>query len=235
MFYGGLLVLMALILSKLLGDILPRPLARTVGFNSESYTLVLLLAAWIQFVRPRLAGTKWEWPVTLAAAAACIVIALLLYQSDLPSQWKTLNEAFFAGALIAYLQLRRPLPPWVPIVISGGVLAAIVIFSEATIITDVAEALGVVILLPLAVDVFDRRILNPDASNSPALQYGWWGFLVLAPVVFSVLNRMLDDGGWLDKVARYGVRPQEAFVAVLLLGLYFAVLRSQRVRENAKT
>lgn len=233
-FYGGLLVVLAAIVFKVLGNVLPHPLARPIGFNSESYTLLLLLAPWIQFVRPRLAGSKWEWPVTLAAAAACVVIGLLLYKSHLPSQWKTLNEAFFAGGLIAYLQLRRPLPPWVPIVISGGVLAMIVLASDNAIITGVAEALGVLILLPLAVDVFDRRILNPKAPRSPALQYGWWGFLVLAPVVFSVLNRTLDDGGALDQVARYGVRPQEAFVAVLLLGLYFAVLHSRQVRENAK-
>lgn len=232
-FYGGLLVVLAAILLRILGDVLPGPLARPVGFNSEGYTLLLLLAPWIQFVRPRLAGRTWEWPVTLAAAAACVVIGLLLYWSDLPSQWKTLNEAFLAAVLIAYLQLRRPLPRWIPIVLSGGVLAAIVSASGTAIITDLAEALGVLILLPLAVDIFDRRILDVQAPRSPALRYGWWGFLVLAPVAFSVGNRALDDGGALDTVARYGVRPQEAFVAVLLLGLYFALLRSSRVREPA--
>jgi len=233
-FYAGLLILMAAILFKLLDDVLPNTLARHIGFDSESYTLVLLLAPWIQFVRPRLAGSSWEWPVTLAASAACIVIGVLLYQSDLPSQWKTLNETFLAaGVLIAYLQLHRPLPPGIPLVIAGGVLAAIIVASDAALITDLAEALGVIILLPLAVDVFDRRILNPNAAPAPASRYGWWVFLVLAPVVFSVLNRALDDGSALDTIARYGVRPQEAFVAVLLIELYFAVILSRRVREPA--
>lgn len=234
-FYGGLLVLLTAIVFKVLGDVLPKTLARHIGFDSESYVVVLLFAPWIQFVRPRLAGSKWEWPITVAASAACVIIGVLLYQSDLPSQWKTLNEAFLAGAMIAYLQLRRPLPPWIPIVIAGGVLAAIVVASDVAIITDLAEALGVVILLPLAVDVFDRRILNPQAPRSPALQYGWWAFLVLAPVVFSLANRALHGGGVLDTAARYGVRPQEAFVAMLLIEVYFAVILSRRVRENART
>ncbi len=231
-FYGGLLVVLAAIVFKVLGDVLPRALARPIGFDSESYVVVLLLAPWIQFVRPRLAGSRWEWPITLAAAAACVIVGVLLYRSDLPSQWKTLNEAFLAGVLIAYVQPRRPLPPWVPLVLAGGVLAAIVVASDAAILTDLAEALGVVILLPLAVDVFDRRILNLQAPPSPAVRYAWWGFLVLAPIVFSVLNRALDDGGVLDKAARYGVRPQEAFVAVLIMELYFAAILSRKVRET---
>lgn len=234
-FYGGLLVLMCLILARVLDDVLPGGVGRSVAFDSEAYVVVLLLAPWIQYVRPRLAGTAWQWPIAAAAAAACVVVGVLLYRSDLPSQFRTLNEAFLAGIMIAYVQPRRPVPRWIPVVIAAGLLAVIVVASDTRLVTDLAEGLGVVILLPLAVDVFDRRILEPAAPRSPALTYAWYAFLVLAPIIFSVLNRAVDSGNALDSAARYGVRPQEAFVAVPLLGLYFAVLRSARDRESSRS
>ncbi|MGB9376485.1 MAG: hypothetical protein WCB04_03125 [Mycobacteriales bacterium] len=230
-FYGGLLILMAAILTKVLGDVLPKTLARHIGFDSESYVMVLLFVPWIQFVRPRLVGKSVQWPVTLAVAAVCVVIGVLLYRSHLPSQVKTLNEAFIAGGMIAYLQLRRPLPAWIPIVISGAVLALVLLDSKNALVTDLAEGVVAIILLPLTVDVFDRRILDPEAAQSRPLRFGWYALMLALPIIFSVLNRVLDKGNPLHAVARYGVRPQEAFVAILLIGAYFAVLN--RVRERA--
>ncbi len=75
LFYGGLLLLMAAILTTLLGRLLPAELARRIGFNSEGYTLAVVLAGWIQFVLPKLTrATRWQ--VTLVVAAACLALAL---------------------------------------------------------------------------------------------------------------------------------------------------------------
>jgi len=125
LFYGGLLLLMAAILTTLLGRLLPAELARRIGFNSEGYTLAVVLAGWIQFVRPKLTrATRWQ--VTLVAAA-CLALALALYTSALPSQFKTLNETFFALSLILpYVTLPRPLRRWPPMA-SAGLLVAVLV------------------------------------------------------------------------------------------------------------
>jgi hypothetical protein len=60
-FYGGLLVVMAAIFLQLLADLLATGLGRSVGFNSEGYTLALIIAAWIQFARPRLIRSGQQW------------------------------------------------------------------------------------------------------------------------------------------------------------------------------
>jgi hypothetical protein len=225
-FYGGLLMLMAAILAQFLDEVLPGGLARRVGFNSEGFTLALMVAAWIQFARTRLAGSRREWSVTPAVGLACAAVGIALLATDLPSRFRTLNETFLAAAIVLpYLQLPRPLPRWVPIAFSGSVFAVVVFFSHTEFVTGLAETLGVLILLPLAVDVFDRRIVDPSAPGSPAMRYGFYAALVLVPTTLSALERTLDVDGVLGAATRYGVRLHESFVCVLLVVIFFAVLR----------
>lgn len=231
-FYGGLLLLMTAILLQFLDELLPAGLATRVAFNSEGYTLALILGAWIQFARPRLTGDRRAWAITPAAGLACSAIGLALLASDLPSRFRTLNETFLAVAVaVLYLQVRRPLPRWVPIAISGGIFAVVVLFSQTALITGLAEMLAVLILLPLAVDVFDPEILNPDAPAPRALRYGFYAALAIVPTTFMALERTVDVGGVFGAATRYGVRMHEGFVGVLLLVVFFAVLRGLRNRE----
>lgn len=223
-FYGGLLLLMAAILLQLLDNVLPNGLARRIGFNSEGFVLALMIAAWIQFARPRLTDSKSQWPVTLAVGLACVAVGVALLATDLPPRFRTLNETFLAaGVVLPYLQLRRPLPPWVPIAFSAAVFAAIVFFSHTELVTGLAETLGVLVLLPLAVDVYDRGILDSKALTSPTVRYGFYAALVIVPVTLSILERKLDIGGVFGDVTRYGVRLHESFICILLVSLYFAV------------
>ena len=227
-FYGGLLLVMAAVFLQLLGDLLPGDLGRSVGFNSEGYTLALLMAAWIQFVRPRLAGSRREWWLTGGAALLCAAVGLALLASDLPSRFRTLNEAFLAAGLaILYLQPRRPLPRWLPVLLSGTVLAVILLFGQTELLTGIAESLGVILLLPVAVDVFDRRVLEPHARTSPALAYGFYVALAALIAALTLLER-LHLGGDLGATIHYVHRMQESFVCVLLVLGYFAVLRALR-------
>src|SRR5690349_1588876 len=76
-YYGGLSVLMILIITKVLKeDILPGTVGRHISNDSEGYVLALVLAAWIEFVRPRLAVRRAEWAVTAAAAVVMFLIFL---------------------------------------------------------------------------------------------------------------------------------------------------------------
>jgi len=223
-FYGGLLAVVAATLLQLLPLVLPGAVAGRVGRNSEGFLLALLLAGWVQLARPRLRGSPREWSVTLAAAAVCVLAALVLLGSDLPSRIRTLNETFLAAALVVpYLQLRRPLPPRLAAGLSLGVLAVVVLLHRTALVTDLAETLGVLLLVPVAFDLVDRGILDRRARTSTALRCSWYALLALVPVLFAVLQHGLGVEGTLGEATRYGVRLTEAFLCLLLVELYLAV------------
>ena len=225
LFYGGLLLLMAAILTTLLGRLLPAELARRIGFNSEGYTLAVVLAGWIQFVRPKLTrATRWQ--VTLVAAA-CLALALALYTSALPSQFKTLNETFFALSLILpYVTLPRPLRRWPPMASVGLLVAVLVGVASSPAQSPVvllAETVAALILVPLAFDVVDRGILEPTARTVSGLRYCWYAVLVVVPLLVVLLGTEARSGGGFADVLEYLGRVHEAVIGILLVQLYFAV------------
>lgn len=226
LFYGGLALLMLAILTQTLTWVLPDDVARRVGFNSEGYTLALLLAAYIQLVLPRLRDAT-RWPVAMLVAGICFAAALGLYGSDLPSRFKTLNEALFALALVLpYVTLRRPLGRW-PGVVSAALLAAVVLGvvtnpaeSPAVLL---AETFAVLVLAPLAFDVVDRGILDPAAVTSRALRLTWYAVLVAVPLVVVALGTDVRTGGGWHAVLEYLGRTHEGVIGLLLVQLYLAV------------
>ena len=237
-FHLGLSLLLATILLDILRDVVPPGLARRIAFNSEGYTAALLLALWIQFARPRLSSRTWEWPVTIAAGLALVAIGYLLFTSELPSRFKTLNETMFALALvIPYVQVRRPVPAPLAIGISAVILGVTVALNRTDFVVLLSETLALLLLAPLALDVVDRGILDERRSTSPRLRYAWYALLVLMPMTFSILfHEEAFSGGLLAEVVRYGVRLHEAFVGILLVQLYFAVglRRTGRVPDTAE-
>ncbi|MBA2558476.1 MAG: hypothetical protein H0V07_01070 [Propionibacteriales bacterium] len=219
---------MAAILGELLPYVLPTTLAIHVAFNSEGYLVALLVAPWIQFARPRLVNSKKQWPITMIAAFACLAVGIWLYRldaADMPSRFKTLNEAVLAvGFVIPYVQVRRPLPPAVPAGLSLALLALIAFGQSNTLVIGLAEMLGVLVLMPVALDLVDRGILQRDGRTSPAARYAWYAFLVLFPVVCSLTQRLTNtDDGVIIAIAHYTNRADEAFAGVILVELYFAV------------
>lgn len=56
-YYGGLSIRLVLIVAKALPHLLPHTIAIHVVHDSEGYVLKLLLPAWIDYARPRLAGS----------------------------------------------------------------------------------------------------------------------------------------------------------------------------------
>jgi hypothetical protein len=224
-FYLGLSVLMAMILFDVLREVVPAGLARRIGYNSEGYTAALLLALWVQFARPRLRGRASEWPVTVAAGLLLATIGVLLFTSDLPSRFKTLNETMFALALvIPYVQVRRPVPVRLALCASGLLLVVTVVFNRTEFVVLLSETLALLLLAPIAFDVIDRGILDEHAPTSSRLRYAWYLLLALLPVTSSLLfHGQTFGGGLLAEAVRYEVRLHEAFVGILLVELYFAV------------
>jgi hypothetical protein len=219
---GGLIVGILLDQLRLLtsDDLIAGRIAR----NSEGIVLLLILALWIQFIRPRLADSPREWAVTLTAALMSLGLGLLLFLTDPINRVKTLNETFLAaGILIPYIQLRRPIPVALPLALSGGVLVLVLFGSSDSTITLLAEAEGALILTPIALDLVDRGILDPEARTIPALRYGWYAFLIAAPVVFWRTDNGQIVSGWLGDALTYAGRTTEIFICLLIFELYFAV------------
>jgi len=235
-FYVGLALLLLSVMTKLLPHLLPHAIATRVAHNSESYAGALIVAPWIEYVRPRLRDTAREWPVTLAAGAGLFAIGLFLALTHLPSPIKTLNEAFFAAAFVVpYVQLPRPLRRGLAAGLSLVVLLVIVFGHRTTVVTKVAETVAILLLVPVGLDLVDRGILDPQARTTPAVRYIWYALLVAAPVLFSLLEYHIGDHGALQVATRYAVRTTEGFVFMLLVELYFAVGlgRTGHVRPSA--
>jgi hypothetical protein len=220
-FYGALVAVLAGILLGLWPALLPHGIAVRLGHNSEGFLLALVLASWIEFARPRLG-----WRATAAVAGLSAAVGVVLLATELPSRVRTLNEAFLAAALlIPYVQLRRPLPRWLPVVLPLAALAVMVLGERTQSVTDLAEVLGVLLLAPIALDLVDRGILDRVARPAAAWRLGWYAFLIVTPVVFSVLEYRVGVGG---EAVRYAVRITEAFVCLLLIELYFAARGRRR-------
>lgn len=225
LYYGVLLALQALAITGHLADVLPSTLATKIGKDSEAVLLALGLPAWVQFVRPRLVGSRWEWPATAGAVAVLVALGTWMYATPpLPGNVETLNEPLLAlAALVPYVQLRRPVPRLLALGLPAAVLALVLTDSGNALVTNLAELLAMLVLVPLALDVVDRGILDPDARTSARLRWSWYALLLAAPVFVSVvLAGAFAPGGAADAV-RYAVRVQEAWLGVLLLSLYFAV------------
>jgi hypothetical protein len=224
LYYGGLALVLTLILLQLLDEVLGAKLATHIGHNSEAYLTALVLAAWIQYARPRLAGTRAEWPVALLVGAAMVLVGVALIQTDLPSRFRTLNEAFIAlGVLIPYVQARRPVHPVLSYGLPGLVLLLVLVVGDRGLVRDLAETATMLILIPIGLDLVDRGILQSDAVTSVRARWAWYAALVLIPVVFVALRRGAHVGGWAGNRMLYSQRGLEGYIAAFFIEVYFAV------------
>ena len=232
-YYGGLLLLIALIVAQRLDALLPDSLARHVSRNNEGLVLGLLLSAWIQFVRDRLEGPRARL-IVAASSVGSLLIAALLLLDGVPPTLRTLNESFFALAvLVPYVQISRPLPAaaWaLPLV----ALIAPVLGADSGIAVTLAETFAFLLLVPLALDLGDRSILEPQHRRRTVVVVAWLAIVVLVPVVLHLL-RPEDPQNVAEEVLRYLSRTTEAYVAVVLLHLYFSFLRPAATRHSRRT
>jgi hypothetical protein len=225
-YYALVCALLFGVLFEMWSKVLPKHVAGQIGHNSEGYFAVLIMAAWIQFVRPRLAGTRAEWPLITAVSIGALALGCYMVWGTWASRFATLNEGAFAVAvLIPYVHVRRPLPRY----LAGWLTAATIIFTIATIhwsvTVDIAETYGMVILAVAGLDMVDRGILDPNATTSALRRWIWYALLVVAPVYFSLAEYHWHAGGAgvYGTAIRWLVRINESFIYALLIELFFAV------------
>jgi hypothetical protein len=220
-FYATVLLLLASIVSGLLPALLPEDVATPGAHNSEGYVILLVLAAWIELVRPRIAPGAWT--VTAAASGTSLAVALVLLLGGLPTPLATLNEGFFALAvLIPWLQLPRPVPA--PAFALPLVAAAVpVVLHGNDAVVRAAEVLAAFVLFPIALDLVDRSILDPRQPRRLRLLAAWLtGIVVLVLAVH--LLRTAEPQNLGQDLVDFLSRLNEVFIAVFFVHVYFTVL-----------
>jgi hypothetical protein len=234
-FYAGLALLLGLILADVLRDLIPVRIARRIGYNSEGYLFALIIGAWIQFVLPRLTPAR-RWPVTIAGAVVGAGIGFSLLGSDLPSQFKTLNEPFISlGLVLPYLALRRPLGQYVvliPVLVLVGVVLAMNTDPDGLAV-NLAETYGYWLLVPIAFDLADRGILDPQAVTSKTVRYSTYAVMIVLPTTVSLLGVEERNGGGIHAWLSYLGRVHESFIGVVLLMLFFAIGHGRTGRSKS--
>lgn len=224
-FYGVIGSVMLMILFGLHTEWLPGRFAGRLGYNSEGYLFALLLAAWIQYIRPWLRIDRQV--IALCAAFVSFAIGMWLLGSDYPSRVRTLNETVFGLAfVIPYVSLPRPLPRWAPLLsLPLIVFVGLAVWADTNHwVVDQAETLGFIAIAIPAFDLVDRGILDRSAVTSPKLRWGAYGLFLAVPVVVSALGTgRREGGGFVADTLLYVGRIHEAWFGVLLVMLYFAV------------
>jgi hypothetical protein len=230
-YYIGVLALLLGVLFKEWVKVLPKHLAGQIGHNSEGYLAALVIAVWIQFVRSRLANTRAEWPVTIVVALVFVGLTVEMLTGDWASRFKTLNEATAAIAvLIPYVQLRRPLPSRVAAIAAAVVIVVTIATIKTAMTIDLAETFGMVIFAIVGLDLIDLGILDNTARTSAAKRWGWYAFLVIAPIVFSFLEyhwgtnwKGVGTTGIIGVAVRWLVRIVESFIFAAFISWFFAI------------
>lgn len=224
LFYGGLGVLVLAIMSGLLDE--PAGIGKHIIRNDEGYALALLLAGWIDFVRPRLAGSERRWQLTLMTAVVFIALGFLI-QVGTPGSVATMNETLFSCAvLFCYFELSRPLPNWAwALPVLAVIFAAVT--GENNTVARQAETVAAFVLVPIAFDYADRSVLEADQPRRWIRLAPWMTFLAAAAVALHVL-RPSDPQNVVEDVLLFCSRMPEVAIAVLLLHIYFVALDAAR-------
>lgn len=221
-YYAVLIIGLCLIVTSTLGRVIPGRVAAHIGRNSESLLFAVSMCAIAQFVVPRLRQLGMAWTVTVPCAAMCFVAGYALIHSGWPSSLVTLNESVIAtGYMFLYVSLRRPLR-YAPLVVLVTLMVIVVWFNTAFVVSQ-AESLVPMLLAPLALDVFDRSILEPELGERPIKRLVWMILLVIAAVTLMLAApwARTDLRGPVRLAIDYGQRAAEAYWGWLLVHLYF--------------
>lgn len=203
---------------------LPAHLATEIGHNREALGLALLLVPIIQWFRPWAA--RWRHPMVPAVVLAVALYgfgAWMEHKSGWRSDYTTFSESFYGAAFITvFIQPRRPVRwgPWV----TPAVLALIIVFFHTGWDLDQSEDLVMILIAPLAFDLFDRRILDRSAPDRPELRFSWMVALVATWFVLWRLAKVVrpDLHGAFDYTVDYGYRAAEAYWGIWLVHVYFS-------------
>lgn len=234
-FYLVAALSLILIVVQGMSDILPSIVQWPIERSGESAMLALLICAYIQFVRPRLASGAQGWRTATAIGFGCLVVALILRDGRMPSALGTLNEPWVAMfPLVLYFQIRRPLR-W-PLAYSFVVLAGTIALFNHGLVSDQAESIVAIMLAPIAFDVADPTILERRSADRPIARGIWCIVLAVSWTLLTVFVRDPREGlsGFVDRGFDYALRSDETILGLLIVHVYFSYVLGRAWREGAR-
>ncbi len=203
---------------------LPAKLATEIGHNREALGLALIMVPVIQWFRPWAA--RQRHPMVLAVLLGAALYAFswwMLHKSGWTSDYYTYSESVFGAAfLTVYVQPRRPMRRG--LLVTPIVLILIIVLFQTGWVLDQSEDLLMIMLGPLAFDLFDRRILDRSAPDDRRLRLTWVIGLVVVWFVLWRLAKVVrpDLHGPVDYTIDYGYRAAEAYWGIWLIHVYFS-------------
>jgi hypothetical protein len=222
-FFAALALGLLLIVTHVLPMLLPDGIATQIGHNSESLLFAIAICGIVQFLLPWLRHSNLSpWLVTAPGAVGCFVLGYVLIHSGWPSTIVTLNEPVIAvGFMLLYLSIPRPFR-YAPLV-AIGIFVGIVIFFRTHFVLDQAESLVPALLAPLAIDVFDRTIMEPGREGASGRRLAWMSLLLALAVslIFAARWARTDLHGPVRLGIDYAQRAAEAYWGWLLIHAYF--------------
>jgi hypothetical protein len=215
--------------------VLPEKLATEIGHNREALGLVLVMVPIIQWFRTWAARRRHPMvPAVLLAAVLYGVAWWMLHKSGWTSDYYTYSESLFGAAFITvYIQPKRP-ARW-GLLVTPAVLLLMIVGHDAGWVLDQLEDLVMILLAPLAFDLFDRRILDRSAPDRVGLRLGWCvGLVVVWFALWRLANAVRPDlNGPVDHTIDWGYRAAEAYWGILLINVYFSYWLGRGWRDRA--
>lgn len=209
-------------------------LGARIGHNSEALGLALLICFLVQYVRPW-ANQPFRASRVIGVFGALMAIYLVLHFAVSTTTVSTLDECF-SGAAYVWLYMMIPsrfrsAPAAILIILS-----VIVVFFDTTFVLEQAESLVPLLIAPLALDVMDKTILEPDLPDRRMLRLAWIVLLAVIGLSFMVAATWArgDLQGAVKYTIDYGQRASEAYWAWILIHLYFGYVVPPRLRGGSR-
>lgn len=232
-FYIVIAVLLLVLVFKLQYLVLPESLSVRIGHNSEVLGLVLLFCFLVQYARPW-AGNPVRISRLLIVLVVMVAGYLILHFAVPITTVSTLDECFTGAAYVWLYMLIPKRFRSVPAAMAL-VLLVLIVFFNTEFIVEQAESLIPLLLAPLALDVFDKTILDPTLPDRRVLRVVW--MIILAIIGFTFVaaapwaRQDLDD--WFRYLIDYGQRASEAYWAWIIVHIYFGWVIPPRLRRES--
>ncbi len=207
-------------------------LGAQIGHNSEALGLAILICLLVQFVRPWARRSAQVWRAAGVFLALMAIYFVLHFAVPLVTV-STLDECFSGAAYVwLYMMIPRRFRS-VPAALLV-VLAVIVIFFNTTFVLEQAESLIPLLIAPLALDVFDKTILDPSLTDRRWLRLIWIAILAVVGLTFMLVApwARADLDQWYKYVIDYGQRASEAYWSWILIHVYFGFIVPPRLRRD---
>jgi len=149
--------------------------------------------------------------------------------AGMPAEVSTLSEPVLAlAALVPYSQLRRPLRKMTVAALPTAAVLVVLLAPDVGLVVRAPELFAMLLLVPIGLDVVDKRILEPGAVRARVIRSSWYALLLLTPLCLPLLLRDTFTG----MPVRNVVEAQEAWFGVLLLQIYLAARLALRSRRS---